>query len=405
MRQLLKNEFKLQPWTLFFLFFTILCLLLSVPAYRSQKSNLANATLEAKQSNLPMPKSTADLPDFYLKWAIKDARTALEIGEKSSFPHRIWRTQIKQIIESYQNADYLTINKRVNEMLTSHQDYTTNENEIFSLYVQSSTSRNLTHYFIDHQINAFPRIHGNIGLFDPLIRQIGGGIGGGRAISAESDTKGMLVPIFILSFSILIFSLNVTRNHRQHTDEFTQTLPVSPHLVTFIQIFLPWLLINLLFILSLIVSALILHSVTGLPYGNLSYAQVTLIQREEIVVPLYAYFGLMLFYLNLWIIFLAIVSLLISQLSKSPITIIFCLTVTLFLRELGLLTLIPKSARYFLPSNYARLHLMFLQQSEYDGINPTDVLLIFFSWLFVCLILINITNRIRRKHYLTILNP
>ncbi len=207
----------------------------------------------------------------------------------------------------------------------------------------------------------------------------------------------------MICFAILIFSVTATRELKQQTDSFDRMIPRQRSVALLIRNIEPWLLLNLCVIAGIIVSALLVHLLTGLPIGSLWYGDIKTIKSDEVVFTMGRYLLTMIFFLNLWFILFAAAATLLGQFTKSPIVITFVLATTFFARQLGLLHLIAQPLRIKLPFNYTDFYAMIYRNGDYGAMNNGDLIAVFGAWSLICIALTAILNHLQRRHYIALL--
>lgn len=358
-----------------------------------QERSLLEATT-AKDKGLPIPQSPADETDFQKNWTIYLAQSALEesANHPEQFPHAAWKKIVKEVIKAIRSSDYFRANQIIYAGILNQKNYSNEENGMFNFFIVPPAGGSLLlAYLVKYKINVFYLVGANTDLIRHTVSRFAG--------EHSKNLDDEQVPIIIILMAMLIFALSATREQRLQTDSFMQTVPIGSWLPSIIRIIYPWILINITCLVALFWSTLLLHWTTGLPFGNLSFADPVSILTGITIVPTWFYLLTTMFYLNLWLGFFAVFSTLLAQFNKSPVVITFFSGIVFFLQYLGLLELVPKSLKNILPSTYTHFPLMFTRQGVYGSLTSLRLLICFVSWILVCILLTITTRLIRRRYY------
>lgn len=407
MWQLFKKELKLQPWALFLLFFVAIFGSIFIPTVQHDLWNYSYTKKNAEKDDRQVLTSVSSLTDYFVNLAIKDAKEAIkedneqlneDSSESSVKKNQTWRYQVKQIIVAYQEHDFRLVNRLIYQATETRPQYTKQQlyqiTYLFMFDDYEDVKPQLDE-FVRLNLNNTPRISGSVdNLFDSSEF-----FGGGLYMGQEETGTHMRAVVMIISFSLLIFAVVMTRERRQRTESFSQTLPQKQVVLISVRLILTWLLINLCIIGGLVLSTVMLHWVTGLPLGNLNFGMMIAIQHQMVYFSFLRYFITMLFFLNLWIILFAVAAYFVSLFTQSAIVTTFVLFVTFFLRQLGLLNLTPQSLRFLFPSQYTQFHRMIFFSEEYGNSSLLQITMVFVGWSLVVVCASLLVNRIKRRHY------
>jgi hypothetical protein len=245
-------------------------------------------------------------------------------------------------------------------------------------------------YLVTHQSNFTPLISDR----SDAAKAIGNTLG----VHRQSDWRiwnGNFILFCLLGTLCILFGSTVTRDHQNHTEYFVHTLPTSTFRYQLSRVLLVIIVFNItvFFAVTLNIAVIALSSDHNL--GSFFYPLAFLHKGDTIFTTLWQFYVLWWLLLNLWALFLAGISLLISFWANTTIANIFCLSVITFAKPLSLLDILPKGVQPFLPSNYNDVSGMFYQLRTFYTLPPSKWIAIFIAWIVPIWIAVALIIKIR----------
>ncbi|WP_125608407.1 hypothetical protein [Lapidilactobacillus bayanensis] len=207
MWQLLKKEFKLQPWALFSLLFCAMLLFLFVPTYRSELSLYAYDRAHPF-SEQTKPTTVAQTGAYYANIEIEEATQILDKDGSSHwsiFPlenpqHQSWRNLVKRFIAGLKDKNYRAVNRILYEANYQHPEFSDKEVVLFNYMARSGYDEKhiILNHFIKYNLNT-TYVVGNTDILPALISYFGGGLFMRSTDEKDVSTKRLTLIVVICS--------------------------------------------------------------------------------------------------------------------------------------------------------------------------------------------------------------